>query len=37
VSLCLWIPTINLWMPEPVSMKSDVYIMEPEPSPATAQ
>jgi hypothetical protein len=30
LSLCLCIPRINFWMPEPVFMKLDMYIMAPE-------
>jgi hypothetical protein len=29
--LCLYIPPINFWMPEPIFMKLGMYIMTPEP------
>jgi hypothetical protein len=29
--VCVCIPTINFWMPEPIFMKLGMYIMAPEP------
>jgi hypothetical protein len=31
LSVCLWIPHITFWMPEPIFMKLGTYITEPEP------
>jgi hypothetical protein len=30
LSVCLCVPPINFWMPEPIFMKLGMYVMEPE-------
>jgi hypothetical protein len=35
LSVCLWIPPVNLWMAEPIFIKLGMYIMAPEPISTT--